>query len=63
MLSGDKILIERIRAQVAVNEFLADNPSIFEIQTYIQMARNDLNINKHDEFAKEVIKILSDDSH
>lgn len=62
MLNGDKILLERIRAHMAVNEFLADCPSIFEIQTYIQMARNDLKINEHDEFAKEVIKILSDDN-
>lgn len=62
MISQSKIVIERIRARVSVNEFLSDNPSIFEIQTYVQMARNDLEKNKHDIYAEEIIKLLSDDA-
>jgi hypothetical protein len=50
---------EKIRAKMSVDEFLKDNPSIFEIQAYVQMARNDLIANPGEIYAKEVIKLLS----
>lgn len=53
------IVSEKIRAKCAVDEFLDTNPSLIEIQTYIQMARNDLKANPQDLYSKEIITILS----
>ena len=52
---------EKVRARTSVDEFLSSNPSIIEIQTYIQVARNILALNKNDIYSKEIIRILSDD--
>lgn len=56
------IISEKLRAKIAVDEFLETQPSIFEVQTYIQMARNDLASNPNDIYAKHVIQLLSGDS-
>lgn len=53
---------EQIRAMISVDEFLDTQPSVIDIQTYIQMARNDLLANPNDEYAKHVIKLLSGDN-
>lgn len=53
---------EQIRAMISVDEFLDTQPSVIDIQTYIQMARNDLSANPNDEYAKHVIKLLSGDN-
>lgn len=56
------IISEKLRAKISVDEFLADSPSIFEIQAYVQMARNDLTTNPNDIYAKHIIYLLSGDS-
>lgn len=53
------LISEKLKASMAVEEFLLDNPSIIEIQTYIQMARNDLESNPYDIYAQEIINLLS----
>lgn len=53
---------EQIRAMISVDEFLDTQPSVIDIQTYIQMARNDLLANPNDAYAKHVIKLLSGDN-
>lgn len=61
VLSTETMLIEKVRAQLAVDEFMSTNPSVMDIQTYIDMARSDLRINKHDLYAQEIINLLADD--
>lgn len=61
ILNKHFILSEQVRAKCSVDEFLNDQPSIFEIQTYVQMARNDLNQNNNDVYSKEIIRLLSGD--
>jgi hypothetical protein len=56
------IISEKFRAQISVDEFLDSRPSIFEIQAYIQMARNDLVTNPNDIYAAHVIRLLSGDT-
>lgn len=56
------VIAEKLRAKMAVDDFLAESPSIFEIQAYVQMARNDLAANPTDLYAKHVIHLLSGDS-
>ena len=56
------IISEKFRAQLSVDEFLDGQPSIFEIQAYIQMARNDLISNPNDIYAAHVIRLLSGDT-
>lgn len=58
-LNQNFILSEKVRAKCVVDEFLDGNPSIIEIQTYVQMARNDLALNKNDVYSQEIIKLLS----
>lgn len=62
MFKPGVIIGEKLRAKIAVDEFLADMPSIFEIQTYVQMARNDLANNPNDFYAKHIIYLLEGDN-
>lgn len=61
VVSNSFIIGEKVRAKASVDEFLETEPSIFEIQTYVQMARNDLKNDPSSIYAKEIIKLLSGD--
>lgn len=60
-ISTQTLLLEKLRAQMAVDEFMDSNPSVMDIQTYIDMARQDLRNNKYDIYAQEIINLLADD--
>lgn len=53
------IVAEQVRAKQSVDDFLNSEPSIIEIQAYVQIARNDLLANPQDIYTKEVIRLLS----
>ena len=58
LLNYNYIMAERVRAKMSYDEFIADKPSVIEIQTYLEMARSDFRQHQ-DPYSEEIIKLIS----